>query len=224
MYKLAPSILAADFSNLAVQIYELNKENVDYIHLDVMDGIFVPNISFGTPVIQSLRKCTEKIFDVHLMVKEPIRFLEDYQKAGADSITVHVEACKHLYRTITMIREIGCKVGVALNPATPLSTLDYILEKIDMVLIMSVSPGYGGQNLIPSTFAKIEELRREREKRELDFEIEVDGGVRADNVKILIEAGVEVFVAGTAIFEGNIKDNLEMFRKKFQEVSINNNN
>jgi ribulose-phosphate 3-epimerase len=217
MLKLAPSILAADFKNLGQQVAEVAEAGAMYIHLDVMDGAFVPSISFGMPVIGSLRGCTDRIFDVHMMVEEPGRYINDMKEAGADLICVHAEACNHLDRTINQIKEAGLKAGVALNPATPLSVLDFILPEVDMVLIMTVNPGFGGQKFIPYTLDKVRALRRICRERDLETDIQVDGGVTCDNVRELIEAGANVFVAGSAVFKGNAATNTKAFLKIFEE-------
>ena len=199
-YKLAPSILAADFTRLGEQVRTVDEAGAQYIHLDVMDGAFVPSISFGMPVIKSLREITDKVFDVHMMVEEPGRYVEDMRRCGADLITVHAEACTHLDRVVNQIKEGGMRAGVAVNPATPLSVLDPILEELDMVLIMTVNPGFGGQKFIPYTMEKIRSLRRILTERGLAADIQVDGGISSANVREVLEAGANVFVAGSAVF------------------------
>lgn len=206
---LSPSILSADFSKLGEQIEELNRNNIKYIHIDVMDGMFVPSISFGMPVITSIRNKTKAVFDVHLMIEEPSRYIEDFKKAGADLITVHVEACKHLNRTLAMIKQAGLKVGVALNPSTPLSELEYVLDMVDMVLLMSVNPGFGGQSYINNVTDKIKELKKIIDNKGYNIDIQVDGGVNKDNVKEIYEAGANIIVAGTAVFKGDISENIK---------------
>lgn len=197
---LSPSLLAADFSKLGEEIDTVERAGCTYLHLDVMDGHYVPNISFGPPVIAALRKRSEMFFDTHLMITEPERYLEAFRKAGADGITVHWEACRHIHRTIQNIKELGCKAGVSVNPATPVSFLTHILESVDLVLIMSVNPGFGGQSFIPFCLEKINELARMREAAGAHFAIEVDGGVDASNIKEVVAAGADIVVAGSAIF------------------------
>lgn len=217
MYILAPSILAADFSKLGEDVKKVADAGAQYIHLDVMDGAFVPSISFGMPVIEKLRGCTDAIFDVHMMVEEPGRYVQDMKKAGADIICVHQEACVHLDRTINQIKEAGCKAAVALNPATPVETLSCILDQVDMFLIMSVNPGFGGQKFIPYTVEKIKKLRKMLDDAGLKTDIQVDGGVSAANVRTLIEAGANVFVAGSAVFKNDAVANTREFLEIFKE-------
>ena len=210
-YKVAPSLLAADFTRLGEQVHEIEEAGAPYLHLDVMDGAFVPSISFGMPVLKSLRKVTNMTFDVHMMVEEPGRYIEDIKNAGADIITVHAEACTHLDRVVNQIKEAGCKAGVALNPATPVSVLECILGQVDMVLIMLVNPGFGGQKLIPYAVEKVRALRKHCEELGLQMDIEVDGGVNLKNVRESAEAGANVIVAGSAVFGGNAEENSQKF-------------
>ena len=213
MYKLAPSILAADFFRLGEQIKKVESAGADYLHIDVMDGMFVPSISFGLPVIETIRKESDLVFDVHLMIEEPGRYVKQFAAAGADILNVHVEACTHLQRTISEIKELGLKAGVTLNPATPLSTLEYILKDVDLVLIMSVNPGFGGQKFIPVTLQKLNDLREMRLRKNATAEIEVDGGVTLSNAKEIMEAGAEVLVSGSSVFGGDIEANVKAFRE-----------
>lgn len=218
IYRLSPSILSADFSKLGEQVRILEDAGAPWLHIDVMDGQFVPPVSFGDVVIRSIRPVSKMFFDVHLMVTEPDRFVDDYAKAGADMFTVHAEACAHLDRTLQHIHESGMKAGVALNPATPLQVLDYVLDKVDMVLIMTVNPGYGGQKYIPSMTAKIRDLRRKLDEAGYqDLPIEVDGGINASTIDTVLDAGASVIVAGSAVFRGDIAKNASDLMKRIQE-------
>ncbi len=201
MIKLAPSILSADFARLGEQVDEVARAGADYIHVDVMDGHFVPNITIGAPVVASIRPLTSLPLDVHLMIEHPERYISEFAKAGADIITVHVEACPHLHGTIKSIKELGVKAGVSLNPATPLSAIEEIIPHVDLILIMSVNPGFGGQSFIPATLPKIANLRMMLNDRKLDAELEVDGGINVDNAQDIVEAGANVLVAGNSVFK-----------------------
>ena len=211
MNYLAPSLLAADFARLGEQMRIIDQAGAQYFHYDVMDGQFVPNISMGFPVLQSIRKVTQKKLDVHLMIEHPERYISDFSDAGADIITVHAEACTHLDQIVGDIKREGLMAGVALNPSTALSVLDYILPEVDMVLVMTVNPGYGGQKMIPYTLDKIRELRGIVQRRGLSTDIEVDGGVKIDNVDQFLAAGANVIVAGSGIFKGDLAGNVEAF-------------
>lgn len=200
MIKIAPSLLSADFARLGEEVRAVARAGADYIHVDVMDGHFVPNLTIGPLVVAAVRKVTDLPLDVHLMIEAPDRYIPDFAKAGADIITVHQEAVPHLHRTVQLIRSLGKKAGVSLNPATPVSTLDVILDDLDLVLLMTVNPGFGGQDFIPGGLGKIAALRREIDRRGLAVELEVDGGVKPDNIAAVAAAGAEVFVAGSAVF------------------------
>ncbi|WP_199120813.1 ribulose-phosphate 3-epimerase [Pedobacter sp. ASV28] len=197
---IAPSILAADFANLQRDIEMVNRSEADWFHVDVMDGVFVPNISFGFPVITAAKKYAQKPFDVHLMIVDPDRYIAEFAKVGADIITVHYETCTHLHRTIQLIKSVGCKAGVALNPHTPVNLLKDILQDIDLALIMSVNPGFGGQQFIPQTLNKVAELKQMSLFNNPNLFIEVDGGIGLHNIASLIQAGANTFVAGNAVF------------------------
>ncbi len=208
---LSPSILSADFTKLGEQIVLLDQAGAQYVHIDVMDGRFVPSISYGMPVIRSIRSCTERIFDVHLMIEDPDRYIDDFVEAGADLISVHAEACRHLDRTIHAIRDRGVLAAAALNPSTPLSELEYILPELDMVLLMGVNPGFGGQKYIPYITRKIRDLRQMIRQAGCQTDIEIDGGVTFDNVTEILDAGANVIVAGSAVFRGDIEENVQTF-------------
>ncbi len=202
--KLAPSILSANFATLLEDCKKVENAGCEYLHLDVMDGHFVPNITFGPAIIKSLRKDINMIFDAHLMITDPDDYIQDLADAGCDLVTVHQEACTHLHRTIQNIKSHGMKAGVVLNPATPVNTIKHVLADIDMVLLMSVNPGFGGQKFIPETLEKIKEVKAMIEQKNLDVLIEVDGGVKASNIKEIVDAGADVLVAGSAIFGNDI--------------------
>ena len=213
--KLAPSILSADFSNLLADVKKIETGGADYIHVDVMDGHFVPNISFGAPVMKCLNGKTTVPYDVHLMIENPDLYIDDFVTPQTEYITVHQEASRHLHRTIQKIKSHGIKAGVAINPATPVSTLSCVLEDADLILIMSVNPGFGGQKFIQSAVSKVEELARLKRENGYHFAIEIDGGVTLDNIKMLADAGVEIEVAGSAVFK--TEDPAEQ-AKKFKQI------
>lgn len=206
---ISPSILSADFNILGQQLQEIERSGAKYLHIDVMDGMFVPSISFGMPVIASIRKNSDLFFDVHLMIVEPLRYIEEFAKAGADLITFHLEAAQgHVDETIDKIRSFGCKAGISIKPKTPVSELEPYMEKVDMILIMTVEPGFGGQKYIDASTEKIRRTRQLLEEKGLSLDIEVDGGIYADNVSVVKEAGANVIVAGSAVFIGDITENV----------------
>lgn len=213
---LAPSILSADFGVLKEQLELIDDAGAQYVHFDVMDGVFVPSISYGMPVLKSIRKYTDRLFDVHLMIVDPERYIKDFAEAGADIITVHAEACKHLDATIDLIKSCGAMAGVALNPATPVSTIKHVLDKVDMVLIMTVNPGFGGQKLIPYTIDKVRELCDLCNKLGVKIDIEVDGGINIDTIDDALDAGANIIVAGSAVFKGDVKANAEALLEKMR--------
>lgn len=212
--QIAPSILSADFSRLGEEIRAVDEAGADIIHIDVMDGHFVPNITIGPLVVQAARAVTSKVLDVHLMISDADRYVDAFAAAGADWITVHVEACNHLQRTVSRIRELGKRPGVVLNPATSLASLDYILEEIDLVMLMSVNPGFGGQSFIPSTLGKIRQLRQRVEELRLHVDIEIDGGVSGKTIEDIAVAGANIFVAGSAVYgSDNYRQTIAALRK-----------
>ena len=213
-YMLAPSILAADFTELGKQMKMTEENGAEYLHFDVMDGMFVPSISFGMPVLQSIKKATNQVMDAHLMVKDPIRYIEAFQKAGADFVTVHLEACPDVDATLDKIKESGMKVGLSICPDTPAEAVEEYLPKVDMLLVMCVHPGFGGQKFIPESLDKIRKIRAMINEKGLNVDIEVDGGIYLTNVREVLDAGANVIVAGSAVFNGDPAENT----KKFMEI------
>ena len=208
---LAPSILAADFKELGQAIKTIEENGAEYLHYDVMDGIFVPSISFGMPVLASIRSCTKQVMDVHLMITEPIRYIKEFKEAGADLITIHLEACEDVAATIKAIREAGLKVGFSIKPATEAEAIRPYLDQIDMILVMSVEPGFGGQKFIPESLDKIRALRAMIEEAGVNVDIEVDGGIYQTNVKEVLDAGANIIVSGSGVFKGDIAENTREF-------------
>ena len=218
---LSPSILAADFTQLGEEIRRADEAGAQYIHYDVMDGMFVPSITFGMPVLSSIRKITDRILDVHLMIENPERYVDEFADCGADIITVHAESCRHLDRVISQIHQKGIKAGVALNPATSLSVLDYILDKVDIVLIMTVNPGFGGQKFIESSYDKIRELKKRITEKKLQTDIQVDGGINTETLPGVLEAGANIIVAGSAVFKGDIQKNVQELQSMMNGHDMN---
>ena len=218
MIKLAPSILSADFAKLGEDVVRIDKAGCDWIHIDVMDGMFVPNISFGMPVLASIKGATTQTLDVHLMVTEPERYIQDFVNCGADSITVHAEACEDLERTIERIKDAGVKVGVSIKPATPVNDISHMLEDVDMVLVMTVQPGFGGQKYMDECTEKIQELRELIDKENLNVDIEVDGGINEGTIETVMKAGANIFVAGSWVFGGDIAQNVRHIQKQIEEI------
>ncbi|MCR8745290.1 ribulose-phosphate 3-epimerase [Romboutsia lituseburensis] len=214
MIKLAPSILSADFARLLEDVKKVEHAGCEYLHIDVMDGHFVPNITLGPSLVKSLRKDVNMVFDAHLMIENPDKYIKDFVDAGCDLIVVHQEACRHLHRTIQNIKSYGIKAGVALNPATPIETIKHVLNDVDMVLIMTVNPGFGGQSFIEGMIPKIQELKSIIDSQNLNIDIQVDGGIKPENVNKVVEAGANIIVAGSAIFNSNnINETVQLFRK-----------
>ena len=217
--RIAPSILSADFKRLGEQLKETEAAGAEYIHFDVMDGMFVPSISFGMPVLASIKGHTQQVMDVHLMVTEPGRYIQDFVDCGADSITVHAEACEDLERTIELIHDAGVKAGISIKPATPVNDISHMLEDVDMVLVMTVQPGFGGQKYIDECTEKIQELRELIDHEGLDVDIQVDGGINEDTLATVMKAGANLFVAGSWVFKDDIAKNVRHIQNKIHEIA-----
>ena len=218
MYQLCPSILSADFNRLGEQIQTLEKEGVKYLHIDVMDGDFVPNISFGMPLIKSIRKESNMFFDVHLMVTAPERYIQDFVDCGADSITIHSEACEDLERAIEAIHDAGIKAGISIKPATPVNDISHLLGDVDMVLVMTVQPGFGGQKYIPECTEKIQELKELIESEKLNVDIQVDGGINEETMETAMKAGANLLVMGSGVFKGDLAANVRRLKKQIANI------
>lgn len=216
-YKLSPSILAADFNILGEQIAAVAKSGAQYLHIDVMDGLFVPSISFGMPLIKSIRKNSDLFFDVHLMIQDPERYIDEFIACGADNITIHAEATKEVRQTLLKIKAAGLSAGIAISPGTPAESIADYLEIVDMVLVMTVNPGFGGQSYIPESTDKIRHMRELLNAKGLDTDIEIDGGITRENINMVLEAGANVIVMGSSVFKGNIEENVSYFKGVFDE-------
>ncbi|CUS76585.1 ribulose-5-phosphate 3-epimerase [Candidatus Kryptonium thompsonii] len=223
MFKLAPSLLSADFSDLKNEIKKAEEGGADLFHLDIMDGHFVPNLTFGPMIVKAIRKLTSLPLDSHLMISNPDQYIDEFRNAGSDIITVHYEACQHLHRTIMKIKQTGAKAGVAINPATPVYAVEEIIDYVDLLLIMSVNPGFGGQKFIETSLRKVVQAKKIITERNLNVEIEVDGGIDINNVELLLEAGADIIVAGSSVFKSNdVTETVKKFKKKFLEYEFKN--
>ncbi len=212
---LSPSILSADFARLGEQIKEADEAGAEYIHIDVMDGVFVPSISFGMPLIRSIRKVTKRVFDVHLMIVEPERYVKEFAACGSDSITFHLEATEDAEATINLIKSLGCRAGMSIKPKTPVEAVRKYLSKLDMLLVMTVEPGFGGQQYIPESTERVRRVREMADEMGVDIDIQVDGGITVDNAKLVLDAGANIIVAGSAVFGGNITENVKGYLAEF---------